>query len=358
MRVYQRDGKWGVDFKYVDPKTGEEYRFRKVLHKLKSVVEKRAADISAALVKGTFVDEFGGMFGIQTTKGLTIQDGIDWYLKNYAETAYKKKGYDQVVWVLNNFRDILKNKPIESLSIKDMEQYKTTRRAEIGPSSIDRELGLISGFLNRLVTYEVIGNNPVRGKILYYNESVTRERVATEDEMRRIVTSIANPELKVITLIAFYTGLRLSNVVNLTVENIKKEQGVFVVKQVKMKKGQVKINVLPIADDLRPVLDTYLEKYQIKDRLFTLPDYKVSIMWKAKMDELGISNLHFHDLRHTLSSNIYDDFQEADPKIIQDILGHSKIDMSMGVYTHATIEKKRRAINSAADKGFLGVIEI
>lgn len=357
MRIFKRGELWGVDIRYIDPESGITYRFRKLLHEKKTIVEDKARHFEAAIVRGTFRQEYGGMFGLEINQTMTIAEGAKWYLDHYAKTAFKKKGLNQVKFTLEIFERILKNKNIMDLKIKNIEHYKTERLKNVTKSSIDRELGLISGFLNRLVKYEIISQNPVAGKIVYFNENVKRDRVASDEEIERIIQTTSNAELKMIILIGLFTGMRLSNIINLTIKNVNIEMRYFEIDQVKVRKGEKKRNVIPMSDDLYLIMILYLRKYEIQDRLFTLKDYQVSFYWKSLTLNLGINDLHFHDLRHTFASNIYRYFPEADPKIIQDLLAHSKIDMSMGVYTHSGIEKKRLAINRTSPS-FLKTLDI
>lgn len=53
----------------------------------------------------------------------------------------------------------------------------------------------------------------------------------------------------------------------------------------------------------------------------------------------GLENFHFHQLRHTYTSNLLSN--GAAPKDVQELLGHSDVSTTMNVYAHATREAKR-----------------
>ncbi len=64
----------------------------------------------------------------------------------------------------------------------------------------------------------------------------------------------------------------------------------------------------------------------------------------------GLENFHFHQLRHTYTSNLLS--SGADPKEVQELLGHSDVNTTMNVYAHATREAKRtsaRLLDKVAD---------
>ena len=55
----------------------------------------------------------------------------------------------------------------------------------------------------------------------------------------------------------------------------------------------------------------------------------------------GFDGFHFHQLRHTYTSNLLSN--GAAPKDVQELLGHSDISTTMNVYAHATREAKRNS---------------
>ncbi len=58
---------------------------------------------------------------------------------------------------------------------------------------------------------------------------------------------------------------------------------------------------------------------------------------KAKLP--GFENFHFHALRHTYTTNLLSN--GAQPKDVQELLGHSDVRTTMNVYAHSTREAKR-----------------
>ena len=53
----------------------------------------------------------------------------------------------------------------------------------------------------------------------------------------------------------------------------------------------------------------------------------------------GLEGFHFHQLRHTFTSNLLSG--GAKPKDVQELLGHSDVSTTMNIYAHATREAKR-----------------
>ena len=64
------------------------------------------------------------------------------------------------------------------------------------------------------------------------------------------------------------------------------------------------------------------------------------IMWSA-LKKAGLPRIRFHDLRHTCASLLA--AQNVHPKVVQEILGHSNIAITMDLYSHIFSEVKREA---------------
>ena len=54
--------------------------------------------------------------------------------------------------------------------------------------------------------------------------------------------------------------------------------------------------------------------------------------FEACLDAAGLRRVRFHDLRHTFASLLIQ--QEANPKYIQQQLGHGSINITLDVYSH------------------------
>jgi len=206
-----------------------------------------------------------------------------------------------------------------------------------------------------------------------------------------------NPALLPIQ-IAYYTGLRVGEVCGLTWQDIDlKEQTITVQRSMryngvrhKMELGTTKrgkVRTVDFCDTLAGILKAakaeqnrnrlkygpfyhrnYYKKVQEKSRsyyeLYSLPQseeapegYKeiffvclrpdgtyesarlVSEVCRAAQKISGLESFHFHQLRHTFTSNLLSN--GAAPKDVQELLGHSDVSTTMNVYAHATRESKR-----------------
>ena len=68
--------------------------------------------------------------------------------------------------------------------------------------------------------------------------------------------------------------------------------------------------------------------------------------FKKYLKESSVPDINFHALRHTFTTRcIENDFE---PKALSEILGHSSVNTTLGIYTHPSVEYKRESINRLA----------
>ena len=207
-----------------------------------------------------------------------------------------------------------------------------------------------------------------------------------------------NPALLPIQ-IAYYTGLRIGEVCGLTWQDVNLEKQYLTVRRSmrynnarhKTEIGATKrrkVRTVDFCDTLAEILRTakleqhknrlkygelfclnYYVEVKEKDRtyyeVYTLPrnekvpeGYKeisfvclrpdgayespstIGIMCKRASKKVeGLDGFHFHQLRHTFTSNLLSN--GAAPKDVQELLGHSDVSTTMNVYAHSTKEAKR-----------------
>ena len=207
-----------------------------------------------------------------------------------------------------------------------------------------------------------------------------------------------NPALLPIQ-IAYYTGLRIGEVCGLTWQDVNLEKQYLTVRRSmrynnarhKTEIGATKrrkVRTVDFCDTLAEILRkakleqhknrlrygglfslNYYTEVKEKDRtyyeVYTLPrnekvpeGYKeisfvclrpdgayespstIGIMCKRASKKVeGLEGFHFHQLRHTFTSNLLSN--GAAPKDVQELLGHADVSTTMNVYAHSTREAKR-----------------
>ncbi len=58
----------------------------------------------------------------------------------------------------------------------------------------------------------------------------------------------------------------------------------------------------------------------------------VNLVFGSPLEKAGLSGIRFHDLRHSVASLLLS--RGVHPKVVQEILGHSQIGITMDIYSH------------------------
>ncbi len=73
------------------------------------------------------------------------------------------------------------------------------------------------------------------------------------------------------------------------------------------------------------------------------PGYNALVQLKILLEKAGLPNIRFHDLRHSAATMLLT--MGVHPKVVQEMLGHSEISMTMDTYSHVLPTMQRDAID-------------
>ena len=146
--------------------------------------------------------------------------------------------------------------------------------------------------------------------------------------------------------LALATGMRVSELIKLTFQDITPSEGVFKI-HIKQAKGK-KDRMIFISPNMYKALYELHEKHEVFSRYVFSTHTKKPVldsylrrMIKQKGIKAGIPRLHFHLLRHTYLTRTYD--KTKDIIIVKEIAGHASINTTM-IYTHTSGEAVRAAM--------------
>ncbi len=150
----------------------------------------------------------------------------------------------------------------------------------------------------------------------------------SEEELVKLVNNTPKKHHKAAFLLAFYQGLRVSEVVNLTKENVKLKQHYIEIKQAKGKKDRHIPIVKPLLLSEQTVARA-TKHLPIKCGVRSLQE-----AFKTRAKKILKRDLKFHTLRHSNATWLIND-KGWDVSQVQQFLGHSKLSTTE-IYLHTT----------------------
>ncbi len=167
--------------------------------------------------------------------------------------------------------------------------------------------------------------------------------VLTKSEIRKLIDIFDSPKSKLMISIIYSCGMRVSELVNLKINDLDFNEKIGQIKQAKGKKDRMFNIPNFLLDDLENQVE--LQRKNGKEYLFTGPGGKLTSRNIQKIVSLasrkaGINkNVHPHTLRHSFATHLLED--GVDIRYIQGLLGHSSISTTE-LYTHISSDKLKK----------------
>lgn len=249
---------------------------------------------------------------------------------------------------VRQFLEFLGSKTLKKVTKTDIKRYKDHLSAKgMKVKSINRKLVSIKQFFafvneSDLYKFQIVVPIKMEKEQVqnYLDEMLTREDV---DNMIMAATQNGDIRAKTIFNTLLYTGLRVSEMLQLTVDDVEKKD-VFV-------KGKgSKLRRVYVSDRVRDVWRDYLKERQgVYSKLFigqkgSINRYTVNSIIKkyAKIAGVEESRAHAHNFRHLFCQLLIDKGISIDE--VADLAGHSDINTTR-IYTRRTTEELTNTIN-------------
>lgn len=185
------------------------------------------------------------------------------------------------------------------------------------------------------------------------------KREWSEAEVETFLDAVRDTEMYPLWHLAVFTGMRRSELCGLTWEHVDLDRGRLEVQQTLIKVGSKhKLSQPKTASGRRvilldPVTVEVLRQVEGEGGFVfrwgegqpVLPDW-VSKEFRRISDQLDVSRITFHGLRHTHASLAFR--AKVSPKIVQERLGHSNISITMDLYTHTEDDIHEQAAEDIA----------
>lgn len=346
MAVRKRGAKWHYDITV----NGVRYRGAIKTARTKSQAQQAEAKIRLQIHQG----EYGKPPGLKTLKEFVEQSYLPWAKAN-------KRSWRIDTSRLKPILDFFGKKRLCEINPFLIERYKIKRRGEPifyhnstkarSVASVNRELRLLSRIFRLAVTNREVFENPCRQVgILKGEQGRTRYLLPDEEERLMSVLTEDRAHLKDMVILAINTGLRVSELLKLQIEDVDFHRDVVYVKKTKTDEDRE----VPMNNTTRALMAELIKHARERGNQYLFTNAEtgtryttIKTAWKTACKLAGITDLRFHDLRHTFGTRAADDGVAL--SAIRDVLGHKSIQTTER-YAHATDKGKRQAVEALEKK--------
>ena len=271
--------------------------------------------------------------------------------KTYISNTYSEKYLKKAV--IPSFAALQKNIPdmkLDEISTRILDQFisSTNARTKYCASLYYRTL---NAAFNKALVWNYIEVNPF-SKIKTPKTPTSLPVFISEAELIQILDKVENQLYKDIFTTAYYTGMRLNELLNMKWDWINFNQNFITIKnsdQFITKTKQER--VVPIHSRVEQILKSRFSFSKEKENHFVfyrVPGIKLNGEFISKQFKKGVKaaklnpKIHFHTLRHSFASALVQ--RKVDIYTVQKLLGHNKIQTTQ-IYSHLQKQNLMEAVN-------------
>lgn len=288
---------------------------------------------------------------------ITLREAFETYR---VRISILKKGYAQEKYRAEQItKSFLGDKIVRTITSIDIASYRDQRltttnirtRKLLSPSTVRLELSLLSSFFDvSRIEWGYCDGNPVKN-VRKPKTPPGRDRRLTPREERQILRychTHSNHELYSIVVLALETAMRQGEILSLRWENINLKARVAHLPDTK---NGTRRDV-PLSLTARDALIRM--GVQQREKVFAYTSSGIKSTWRFMLIRLGVSGLHFHDLRHEAVSRLFE-LGSLDMMEIAAISGHKSLSM-LKRYTHLKAQKLVKKLEGHKHKGRAAVM--
>lgn len=245
------------------------------------------------------------------------------------------------------FIRILSDKPLQKISIRDIENFVATKKREASDRTARTYFVTLASAFQSAVRWKYLSSNPFR--------SVGKPKLPElqpafllKADFKLLLNATLDHDMRELFHFAVSTGMRLGEILALQWSDIDLLRGIVQIRNSATFTTKTKQNrLVPLSDNLREMIKKRKEdaacELVFHRNTRKLREEFVSKLFKEAVRAAGLSEkLHFHSLRHTFASWLVQDGVSLYE--VQKLLGHSNIAVTQ-VYSHLQPETLHTTVN-------------
>ncbi len=281
-------------------------------------------------------------------------------LSEYLNHLSNERGYSEhtliayerdITELMDDFEQSKITTKLSQLTSRQMNQFVARLRQKgNATASILRKISSIKGFFSWMQSKGYISKNPL-ATLELPKRTKTLPKVISVRDMERLLN---HPKLslqdKIIVELLYACGLRVSELTQLTVENIDLPGGYL---RCLGKRGKERL--IPLGDLSIQLVKTYITQSYLKPKdpllvqdLFNEPLTRKEIWSRVKsLGEFIGKDISPHTFRHSFATHLLEN--GADLRVVQELLGHSDISTTQ-IYTQISKKHIKKAYKTVFDQ--------
>jgi len=261
---------------------------------------------------------------------IAFSDLVHWYL-NQKEKAGKKsikKDKEHCALLENAFGSYMVSelKPHFIKEFRDILRVTRSKREKYySNATINKIMQVGRHMFNLGIDNEIINSsNPFKGVFLQENNA--RDRILSSDEYNKLI-SVAPQHLSAIIEVAYNTGMRSGEILNLTWDKVNFKEDLISLESQDTKTEYPRLvffnqrirNILEDLHKVRAIHHNFVFTYKGN------PIKSINTAFRTALRKAKIVDFHFHDLRHTYNTNLRKAGVER--SVIMKLTGHRTMAM-------------------------------
>ena len=319
-----------------------------------------------AIMRQMIVDMERGIAVRKSPKRVSewLDEWVDMYLPNIAETT--KIGYKTKI--KNYIKPALGDIYLQSLRAEHVQKMVNDMIArDLSPKNIRDTYNNINAAMKKAVILRMVPFNPCEGvelpKLKRYKAKVYDIKM-----IHHLLDVAKDTDMYLPILLCVTVGLRRGELLALRWDNIDFKNSILQVRSnmvrgekdfvIKAPKTEAGIRDIRLGDEVMAVLREERKRY-LEDALvqgigfqnlnFVIrqsdgspirPD-SMSQKWRRFLDDKKLPSIRFHDLRHSNATALIQ--AGVNPRVVQQRLGHSDVNITLNTYTHVLPEMDMEA---------------
>lgn len=264
---------------------------------------------------------------------------------------------------------------LQKLTAQQVQAFYTKKLQEgLSPTTVSGLHALLHKALDDAVRLGAIARNVCDAVSPPRRAHYEIQPLSTEQAQQLLATVDGHP-LEALFVLALTTGMRRGEVLALKWQDVNFAQGTLYVRRIFTRRpGNRYIEAEPKTDKSRssialaPMVVDRLTQHRVRqleakqragadwqerDLVFCtsvgtpLNPNKVLDRFKAVLKRADLPEIRFHDLRHSAATMLLS--MEVHPKVVQELLGHNQISMTMDIYSHVLPTMQRDAAGKLND---------